>query len=62
LEGAENRIAVERRRFNEAAQGYNTLTKQFPTVIVARSFGFVEKQYFQAAAGSEKAPVVDFGK
>ncbi len=62
LEGTENRIAVERRRFNEAAQGYNIRIKQFPANLVAGSFGFKEKQYFQAAEGSEKAPVVDFNK
>jgi LemA protein len=62
LEGTENRITVERMRFNEAAQGYNTRIKQFPAVMVARFFGFSEKQYFQSAPGSEKAPVVNFGK
>jgi LemA protein len=62
LEGTENRITVERMRFNEAAQAYNTRIKQFPAVIVARFFGFSEKQYFQSTPGSEKAPVVNFGK
>ncbi len=62
LEGTENRIAVERRRFNETAQAYNTKIMQFPANIVARMFGFQQKPYFQAAAGSEKAPVVNFGK
>jgi LemA protein len=62
LEGTENRIAVERKRFNESAQAYNTRTKQFPAVLVARFFGFSEKQYFQATAGSEKPPTVDFTK
>ncbi len=62
LEGTENRIAVERKRFNESAQMYNTRIKQFPALIVARFFGFKEKQYFQATAGSEKPPVVDFSK
>ena len=62
LEGTENRIAVERKRFNESAQMYNTRIKQFPAVLVARFFGFKEKQYFQATAGSEKPPVVDFSK
>ncbi len=62
LEGTENRIAVERRRFNETAQAYNTKILQFPANIVARMFGFQQKPYFQAAAGSEKAPVVNFGK
>ena len=62
LEGTENRIAVERRRFNETAQAYNTKILQFPANIVARMFGFQQKAYFQGAAGSEKAPVVDFSK
>jgi LemA protein len=62
LEGTENRIAVERRRFNEAAQAYNTKIMQFPAVLVARLFGFQQKAYFQSAPGSEKAPVVDFSK
>jgi LemA protein len=62
LEGTENRISQERRRFNEAAQIYNTKVMQFPGNIFARMFGFREKAYFQSAPGSEKAPVVDFGK
>jgi len=62
LEGAENRIAVERKRFNEAAQLYNIRIKQFPAVLVARLFGFAEKTYFQSTPGSEKPPVVDFSK
>jgi len=60
IEGTENRIAVERRRFNEAAQAFNTLRRRFPTVIVASLFGFAEKPYFQAAPGSDKAPQVKF--
>jgi len=60
LEGTENRIAVERRRFNETAQAFNTARRRFPTVIVASLFGFSEKPYFQAAPGSEKAPQVKF--
>jgi len=62
LEGTENRITVERMRFNESAQRYNTRIKQFPAVLVARFFGFGEKQYFQATVGSEKAPTVDFSR
>lgn len=62
LEGSENRIAVERKRFNESAQSYNTRIKQFPALVFARMYGFGEKQYFQAAPGSERAPVVDFGR
>jgi LemA protein len=62
LEGTENRITVERQRFNEAAQAFNSKRDSFPTVMVAGFFGskFAEKSYFQAQAGSEKAPVVKF--
>jgi LemA protein len=60
LEMTENRISVERKRFNDAAQAYNTYIKQFPNNFFAGFFGFQEKQYFQAAPGSEEAPVVDF--
>ena len=62
LEGTENRITVERMRFNESAQAYNTRIKQFPANMLAGFFGFKEKAYFEAAPGSEKAPVVDFTK
>ena len=62
LEGTENRIAVERKRFNDTAQEYNTTVMQFPGNIFAHMFGFQKKAYFQAAPGSEKAPVVDFTK
>jgi LemA protein len=60
LEGTENRIAVARGRFNEAAQGYNTAILKFPTNFVARLLGFKEKPYFKAVAGSEQAPRVQF--
>ena len=60
LEGTENRIAVERRRFNEAAKAYNTLIRTFPTAIFANMFGFEQKQYFQASEGAEQAPEVEF--
>jgi LemA protein len=60
LEGTENRISVERGRFNEATQSYNTLRKSFPTVIVANFAGFKERPYFQAAPGAEKPPAVKF--
>jgi LemA protein len=62
LEGTENRITVERMRFNEAAQAYNTSIMRFPANIYARLFNFQKKAYFQSAPGSEKAPVVDFSK
>lgn len=60
LEGTENRIAVERRRFNESAQAYNTRIKQFPAKVAAGFFGFNPKQYFQATPGAETAPRVTF--
>ena len=60
LEGTENRISVERRRYNEVAQTYNTTMKQFPGNIVANMSGFKEKAYFRGAAGSDKAPEVNF--
>ena len=64
LEGTENRITVERMRFNEIVQKYNTATKKFPDMFIARMFGFQPKPYFQATAGAEKPPKVqfDFGK
>ena len=62
LEGTENRITVERMRFNETAQAFNTRRQSFPTVLVAGMFGdrFKEKAFFQAQAGSEVAPKVKF--
>jgi len=62
LEGTENRIAVERQRFNEAAQAFNTARNRFPMVLVADLFGskFAPKPYFLAAPGSEEAPQVTF--
>jgi len=62
LEGTENRIAVERMRFNEAAQAFNTRRQSFPTVLIAGFFGdrFRDKVYFQAQAGTEVAPTVEF--
>ena len=60
LEGTENRIAVERRRFNEAARTFNTYIRQFPKVILARMYGFTEKPYFKAQEGADKAPKVKF--
>jgi LemA protein len=60
LEGTENRIAVERRKFNETATSYNTAIKTFPTVIFAGWFGFKERPYFEAQTGSDIAPKVEF--
>ena len=60
LEGTENRITVERQRFNESVQGYNTSIKQFPGLLIARLFGFQYKPYFQAKEGTETPPKVEF--
>ncbi|MBS1551945.1 MAG: LemA family protein [Bacteroidetes bacterium] len=60
LEGTENRISVERRRYNETVQTYNTEVRSFPSLIMAKIFGFKEKEYFKAVTGSEKAPDVNF--
>ena len=60
LEGTENRITVERKRFNEVAQAYNTYIRSFPNNILAGMFGFFPKAYFTADAGAEKAPKVEF--
>lgn len=60
LEGTENRISVERRKFNEIARAYNTSIRRFPKNIVAGLFGFEKRPYFEAQAGSEKAPEVKF--
>lgn len=60
LEGTENRITVERQKFNESAKDYNTFIRKFPKNIWAGMFGFEKKDYFEAAAGSEKAPEVQF--
>ena len=60
LEGTENRISVERKNFNDAVKEYNTGLRRFPTNIVANMFGFDKKAYFEAAAGAEVAPKVEF--
>jgi LemA protein len=60
LEGTENRITVERMRYNETAQAYNTARLRFPTNLMAGMFGFKEKAYFRSAPGSERAPQVQF--
>ena len=62
LEGTENRITVERMRFNETAQAFNTQRESFPTVLIAGFFGqrFQPKAYFKAQTGAEKAPAVKF--
>ena len=60
LEGSENRISVERRRFNEAAREFNTSRRRVPTIVIANLLGFEEKAYFEAAAGAEEPPAVQF--
>ncbi len=60
LEGTENRIAVERKKFNETAKGYNTTIRKFPNNILAGMFGFDKKSYFEAQEGAEVAPEVQF--
>jgi len=60
LEGTENRIAVERKRFNETVQDYNTARRQVPTNLYAKAFGFEEKTYFSASPGAEEPPKVEF--
>jgi len=60
LEGTENRISVERRKFNEVAQTYNTFIRLFPQSLLAGMFGFQTKPYFEASQGADKAPEVKF--
>ena len=60
LEGTENRIAVERGRFNEAVQAYNTAIKRFPAAILAGMFGHTPRPYFTATAGADRPPEVKF--
>ncbi|AEE97058.1 LemA family protein [Mahella australiensis 50-1 BON] len=62
LAGTENRIAVSRRDYNNAAQQYNAAIRRFPTNIIAGLFGFEQKEYFQAEEGAQKAPQVDFSE
>lgn len=60
LEGTENRISVERRKFNDSVRSYNAYIRQFPKNMIAGMFGFTPKPYFEAAAGAEQAPKVEF--
>ena len=62
LSGTENRIAVERMRYNERVQEYNTLRRKFPSNITATLFGFKEYPFFQAPAEAKQVPKVEFGK
>jgi LemA protein len=60
LEGTENRIAVERRRFNEVTQEYNTYIRKFPQTMLAGMYGFEKKGYFEADQGADEVPEVSF--
>ena len=60
LEGTENRISVERKRFNDGVRDYNLTVKTFPGKFFAAIFGFGEKEYFESVEGSEVAPKVEF--
>jgi LemA protein len=62
LSGTENRIAVERMRYNEKVQEYDTARRQFPSNLTARLFGFKEHPYFQAPAEAQQVPKVNFNK
>lgn len=59
LEGTENRVSVERKRFNDMVRDFNLMTKRFPSSVIASIFGFSEKAYFESAPGAENAPVVE---
>ena len=61
LAGTENRIAVERKRYNEEVQEYNTFIKKLPQGIYARMFGFDTQKYFEVPAAAQQVPKVDFG-
>jgi LemA protein len=60
IEGTENRIAVERRRFNETAREYNAFIRTIPNNFIAGIAGFTPKPYFESAPGADKAPKVEF--
>jgi LemA protein len=62
LSGTENRIAVERMRYNEKVQAYNTKRRSFPSNVTAAMFRFKEYPYFQTPPEAKKVPTVDFGK
>jgi LemA protein len=60
LEGTENRVAVERRRYNEAARDFNTAARRFPATVIAAMTGFSQKEYFRAREGADRPPEVEF--
>jgi len=59
LAGSENRVSVERKRYNDTVKGYNVKVKTFPTMLVANIFGYSEKPYFEAVEAAESAPAVN---
>lgn len=62
LAGTENRIAVERRKYNDTVRIYNQKIQSFPTVLIAGMLGFEKRNYFEAPSAAQEAPKVDFGK
>lgn len=60
LEGTENRISVERKRFNDAVKVFNVMVRKFPARLLANLFGFTQKSYFESQLGAEQAPKVEF--
>ena len=62
LAGTENRLAVARQRYNDAARQYNTLRRRFPSNVTAKVFGFQEYKYYEAPPESQKLPKVDFSR
>lgn len=62
LSGTENRISIERMRYNDAVKQYNTHVRQFPTVLIARLAGFGSRAYFEVSPGAGEVPKVDFSK
>lgn len=60
IEGTENRVSVERKRFNDMVRDFDLMVKRFPSSVIASIFGFTEKAYFESAPGAENAPVVEF--
>ena len=60
LEGTENRVAVERKRYNDVVQSFNTMIKKVPAKLFASLFGFEERTYFASVEGAENAPTVSF--
>ena len=62
LAGTENRVSVERKKYNDLVRDYNTTVKKFPTMFIAQLFGFGDKAYFEAAEAAEAAPTVKFSE